>query len=174
MIEFIIGGARSGKSNYAESLALSYQKQGHPVCYIATAEVTDSEMSRRIEKHQQQRSNDWILCECPLELAKCIAKQPANSIVLIDCLTLWLNNLIYYQPDENFEAVFKTLAINMQASQCHLILVANEVGLGLVSEHALGRLFVDQAGRLNQIIAQVADRVVFMAAGLPMFLKGAP
>ena len=170
MITLILGGARSGKSRYAERLAQAKQK---PVLYIATATALDDEMAARIAHHQQQRPADWHLLECPLKLSEALAAEAQkNQIILVDCLTLWLNNQLFNFPQQSFTELFNELIASTQNAQADIILVANEVGLGIIPLGEISRTFVDEAGRLNQRIAQIADQVFFVAAGLPLQLKG--
>lgn len=170
MITLILGGARSGKSRYAEQLAQAAQK---PVLYIATATALDDEMAARIAHHQQQRPADWHLLECPLKLTEALAAEAQkNQIILVDCLTLWLNNQLFNYPQQSFAELFNELIASTQNAQADIILVANEVGLGIIPLGEISRTFVDEAGRLNQRIAQIADQVFFVAAGLPLQLKG--
>lgn len=172
MIQLILGGARSGKSNYAVQQAVSLsQLNSQQVTYVATATAIDNEMSARIRRHQQERPKTWLLAEVPLNLTAFI-QQHQGSVLLIDCLTLWLNNQLYHYPQQDFSALFTTLCAALQNSQFDIILVANEVGLGIIPLGSVSRQFVDQAGWLNQAIARCADKVSFVAAGLPLSLKG--
>lgn len=173
MIEFVLGGARSGKSNYAEQQAIKSEKQ---VIYIATAEARDSEMQSRINIHRQHRPQNWKTVEEPAALAKVIKKYDAKQhYLLIDCLTLWLSNILFDRKGELQQVIFKKqtdelLAI-LPTLSCQVILVTNEVGLGLIAMDKMTRLFVDEAGRLHQKIAALSDKVVFITAGLPQTLK---
>lgn len=170
MITLVLGGARSGKSRYAEQLASNSQL---PVLYIATATALDEEMSARIAHHQTQRPTEWALCECPLQLAETLARESQKpQCILVDCLTLWLNNQLFHYPQQDFSLLFKQLIDSLQNSQAQIIFVANEVGLGIIPLGEISRQFVDEAGRLNQALAQRADTVFFIAAGLPLQLKG--
>ncbi|QEY12358.1 bifunctional adenosylcobinamide kinase/adenosylcobinamide-phosphate guanylyltransferase [Cellvibrio sp. KY-YJ-3] len=170
MITLVLGGARSGKSRYAEQLASNSQL---PVLYIATATALDEEMSARIAHHQTQRPSEWALCECPLQLAETLARESQKpQCILVDCLTLWLNNQLFHYPQQDFSLLFKQLIDSLQNSQAQIIFVANEVGLGIIPLGEISRQFVDEAGRLNQALAQRADTVFFIAAGLPLQLKG--
>ncbi|UUA72593.1 bifunctional adenosylcobinamide kinase/adenosylcobinamide-phosphate guanylyltransferase [Cellvibrio sp. QJXJ] len=170
MITLVLGGARSGKSRYAEQLASNSQL---PVLYIATATALDEEMSARIAHHQTQRPSEWALCECPLQLAETLAYESQKpQCILVDCLTLWLNNQLFHYPQQDFSLLFKQLIDSLQNSQAQIIFVANEVGLGIIPLGEISRQFVDEAGRLNQALAQRADTVFFIAAGLPLQLKG--
>ncbi|WP_420170086.1 bifunctional adenosylcobinamide kinase/adenosylcobinamide-phosphate guanylyltransferase [Catenovulum agarivorans] len=163
---FVIGGARSGKSKFAEQLATPYNQ----VCYIATATRFDGEMDTRIQHHQDRRPKNWLLIEEPIELANALkqAEQQAD-VILLDCLTLWINNLMFEKKQVEWQKEFDHLAATIQSLKVDIIVVANEVGLGVVPATAICREFVDEAGRLNQTLAQIAHKVTFMAAGLPMF-----
>ncbi|MFA5900333.1 MAG: bifunctional adenosylcobinamide kinase/adenosylcobinamide-phosphate guanylyltransferase [Hyphomicrobium sp.] len=163
-LTLVLGGARSGKSRYAEQLLM--QVPG-PWAYVATAEALDEEMRDRIAHHRNRRDERWQTRDAPIELAQALDQLPGP--VLVDCLTLWLSNVMLARRDVDQEC--ETLANAMAAASGPLVAVSNEVGLGLVPETPLGRAFRDAQGRLNQRIAAVADRVVFMAAGLPLNLK---
>ena len=170
MIQLILGGARSGKSRYAEQLAVATQK---PVVYIATATASDAEMAERIAHHQQQRPADWRLRECSLDLIDTLFEESQkDQTILVDCLTLWLNNQLFHFPNQSFANLFDALIESITSSKAEIIFVANEVGLGIIPLGEISRTFVDEAGRLNQRLAQVADQVFFIAAGLPLQLKG--
>ena len=166
-ITLVLGGARSGKSHYAEELA--HRHKGQPT-YIATAEVTDEEMRERIARHREDRGNRWRTIEAPLDLVAALRQADGpKTVILIECLTLWVNNLIYHGKDVAGEVeYFRT---SLSSCTGHVVIVSNEVGLGIVPDNALARRFRDEAGRANQAIADVADEVVFIAAGLPMTLK---
>jgi adenosylcobinamide kinase/adenosylcobinamide-phosphate guanylyltransferase len=167
-LTLVLGGARSGKSGFAEALV-----EGVAGCgtYCATAEAGDAEMAARIAAHRSRRGAFWRTIEAPLAVAGVIAAE-ANPTrpLLIDCLTLWLSNLMLAGAPIDEE--FARLRMALRDAAGPVVLVANEVGLGLVPETPLGRNFRDAAGRLNQEIAGLADRVVFVAAGLPLVLKG--
>ncbi len=166
-VTLVLGGARSGKSTFAESLARCHSQR----VYIATAERVDDEMARRIEAHRRQRGVDWQTVEAPLELAAAIRQESASTVcLLVDCLTVWLGNLMHYgwEIDAARDALLNTLT----AIPGPIVLVANEVGLGIVPDNAAARTFRDHAGRLNQAVARLAERVYFVAAGLPLLLKG--
>ncbi len=167
----IVGGARSGKSSLAEQLA----KNSDQVIYVATATAFDAEMTQRIRLHQQQRPKHWQLLECPLLLSDSL-KQLSGSgqTVLVDCLTLWLNNQLYQHPEQDGSLLRQELADAVRHFDGPLILVSNEVGMGLVPMGELNRIFVDQQGWLNQQLATVCDDVIFVAAGLPLYLKRGP
>ncbi len=173
MIELVLGGARSGKSRYAEQQAQVFEK---PVVYLATAEAGDEEMQDRIERHQSDRPRDWTTVEEPVRLADCIRQfATGHNCLLIDCLTLWLSNVLFDQQGKLQMALFnheKSALLQALKESCsRIILVSNEVGQGVVSIRQTTRLFVDEAGRLHQEIARISDRVVFVTAGLPQVLK---
>jgi adenosylcobinamide kinase/adenosylcobinamide-phosphate guanylyltransferase len=166
-ITLVLGGARSGKSRYAERLIEAAAGSG---IYCATAEAGDVEMAARIAAHRARRGPFWRTVEAPLALAPAVvAEATPERPVLVDCLTLWLSNLLLAgkQPDEEEQALCRTL----REAAGPVVLVSNEVGMGLVPETVLGRRFRDAAGRLNQEVAALAERVVFVAAGLPLVLK---
>jgi adenosylcobinamide kinase/adenosylcobinamide-phosphate guanylyltransferase len=166
LLTFVIGGARSGKSRYAEGLIAALPP---PWTYVATAEALDAEMSERIGAHRARRGSQWRTIEAPRDLAAALTAS-ATIPVLIDCLTLWLSNLML--ADADIEAETERLEQALAAAEAPVIVVANEVGSGIVPEHALGRKFRDLQGVLNQHIAARADRVVLVVAGLPLVLKG--
>ncbi|MFN3612954.1 MAG: bifunctional adenosylcobinamide kinase/adenosylcobinamide-phosphate guanylyltransferase [Rubrimonas sp.] len=166
---FVIGGARSGKSRYAEMLAEAFSEE---LIYLATAEVRDREMADRVAAHKARRSGQWRTVEAPVALPESIAEvSKPGSIVLVDCLTLWLSNVMLSGASVD-DAQHRLMAA-MSAAPGRMVLVSNEVGLGIVPDNALARRFRDAQGRLNQNVASNADLVVFMAAGLPLYLKGA-
>ncbi len=172
MIYFILGGARSGKSRHAEQLAKDYEQQGKRIIYVATAGRYDDEMRQRIEHHQQSRPQHWQTIEEQYDLAKIFAQyNDEQSVILVDCLTLWLSNLLC-QDDEQFQIHKNEFLDKIQKTRATVILVSNETGLGVVPMGRLTRQFVDESGWLHQTIAQMADKVVFCVAGLPMVLKG--
>jgi adenosylcobinamide kinase/adenosylcobinamide-phosphate guanylyltransferase len=166
-LTLILGGARSGKSTHAERLLTALPA---PWAYIATAEAFDDEMRERIEQHQARRGAGWVQYETPLDLAATLSGSAAPHPCLVDCLTLWLSNLMHANRDIVRETEILIGALSKRSAPC--IMVSNEVGLSIVPDNALARRFRDEAGRLNQRIAAAADRVVFVAAGLPMILKG--
>jgi len=169
-VHLILGGARSGKSRHAETIALSLCDA--PV-YIATAPIIkgDAEWSARIEHHRKNRRDCWQLIEEELALATVLQKHArCDQTVLVDCLTLWLSNLMFAR--KNVDAEIEALCECLSVLVGDVILVSNEVGMGLVPESSEGRAFRDAQGRLNQAVAAVADRVEFIAAGLPICLKG--
>lgn len=166
-LTLVLGGARSGKSRYAETL-IEATPQG--ALYLATAQALDDEMAERIRRHRARRGGRWTTIEEPLELSARLQTEtrPCQPI-LVDCLTLWLSNLLLAERD--IEAEVQTLLAALPGLAGPVVLVANEVGLGIVPDTALARTFRDHAGRLNQRVAAHADRVVFLAAGLPLLLK---
>lgn len=168
-IELVLGGARSGKSSYAERQA---HASGLPVKYIATAAVLDDEMAQRVIRHQQQRPVHWVVIEEPLALAEMIQTHSApDCCLLVDCLTLWLSNSLFSEPMLDWESIKAQLLEALTLAQGPVILVSNEVGQGIVPMGAISRRFVDEAGWLHQAIAAQADRVVFVTAGLVQLLK---
>lgn len=168
MRELIIGGARSGKSRLAEERAAA---SGLAVTYVATATAGDAEMAERIAEHRARRPTEWRTVEAGPELGAVLAAQcEPGRLVLVDCLTLWLGALID-DPDALARERAGLLAAVEQA-RGPVILVSNEVGLGIVPANAAARTFRDEAGRLNQAVAAACDRVTFVAAGLPLTLKG--
>ena len=165
-IILITGGARSGKSARAEARARTYP--GRPV-YIATAEALDGEMRERIARHRARRGDEWLEHETPLELVAALAATDGGGARLVDCLTLWLSNLMHAQRHWSQEAAHLVEALRAQKSP--VVLVTNEVGLGIVPDNALARRFRDAAGIMNQMVAAAADEVEFVVAGLPMRVK---
>ena len=163
----VIGGTRSGKSRHAEELAATHR--GKHV-YIATAEAGDEEMAMRIAAHQARRGRDWITVQEPLELVSVLRRHAdEDSFVLVDCLTLWLSNLMLEKRDIAEEV--EDLCEVVKALPGRICIVTNEIGLGIVPETPLGRYFRDEAGFANQLLAQTVDEAVLMVAGLPLKLK---
>lgn len=170
MMQLILGGARSGKSRLAEQIA---KDSGLAVTYIATAQAFDAEMQDRIYHHQAQRPKHWTVIEEPLYLANCLIEldQP-NQVILVDCLTLWMSNLLMHEnPDLQMQQCQQLLDI-LPILESDVILVSNETGLGVIPMGEISRKFVDESGRLHQQLGQIADKVVFCVAGFPMILKG--
>ncbi len=165
----ILGGARSGKSRHAESLADGWH--GRKV-YVATAEERDAEMRERIAHHRERRaSGGWSTVEAPIELEGALrAEDGPSTLILVDCVTLWITNLLLGERD--ISAAVESLCVALHAPQSRVVLVSNEVGLGIVPDNALARRFRDVAGLANQRIAASVEEVVLMAAGLPLKLKG--
>ncbi|MBL0224066.1 MAG: bifunctional adenosylcobinamide kinase/adenosylcobinamide-phosphate guanylyltransferase [Geobacteraceae bacterium] len=174
-IIFITGGARSGKSKFAEEITHHF---GKSLCYLATAQTLDDEMCQRIGKHQQRRGDVWHTIEEPLQLVETLASCDGTyNAVLIDCLTLWLSNLLMLHEglgekteDRIFEDV-RHLAETLRCMATPVIIVSNEVGMGIVPENRLARIFRDIAGQANQIIAAAADEAWLVASGIPLKLK---
>ena len=160
-----IGGARSGKSRLAEARVRSLSDT--PV-YIATAEARDAEMAERIARHRGDRGEGWRVIEDPMDLVGALAKT-TGDVRLVDCLTLWLSNVMLAEKD--IDAEMSGLLDSLSSSTGDVVLVSNEVGQGIVPDNTLARAFRDQAGRLNQAVAAIADEVVLVTAGLPMTLK---
>jgi len=194
---FILGGARSGKSRYAEQLATELARtRGQRVVVIATAQPDDEEMQARIAHHQQQRPHDWITIEEPIQLGAALAQVAlehgstaqecdAGVIILVDCLTVWLSNLLFSEARDYPEIghieppacfaeqrahLLEVLSTGLSGSE--VILVSNEVGQGIIPQGAVSRWFVDEAGRLNQAVAAICNRVILVVAGLPLVVKG--
>ena len=171
-VTLVLGGARSGKSRHAEQM-IEFALAGtfyEGATYLATAEALDDEMRARIAEHRARRGDAWFTVEEPLDLVDALTEHADLARpILVDCLTLWLSNLMGAGRDIDAETA--ALAARLQDLGGPVVLVSNEVGLGMVPDNNLARAFRDHAGRLNQAIAQVADRVLFVAAGLPMTLK---
>ncbi len=168
---FITGGARSGKSRLAEELA---GRMGAPLCYIATGEPGDAEMRERIERHQKRRGAWWQTVEEPVDLENALRENDGRfNGVLIDCVTLWLANLLgkYGDPERALHDVASLAALFPQL-KTPLVMVSNEVGMGIVPEKALARAFRDLAGEANELLAKAADEVYVMFSGLPLKIKG--
>jgi len=170
-ITFVTGGARSGKSRYALDLAGGYARPA----FIATAEPFDDEMRDRIQRHREEREERFFTIEEPVDLAGALRRlPPGTEIAIVDCLTVWLGNLLHRREDgeeiEETEAFLEALA----DVPCPLVVVSNEVGFGGIAMSPMGRTFTDLLGRLNQEVAARADRAVMIVSGLPLFLKGGP
>ena len=168
-LTLVLGGARAGKSAFAEGLARAWERR----VYVATAVVTDDEMAERIASHRARRGADWRTVEEPVELAAAVRRESApGTSLLVDCLTVWLGNLMHHGRD--VEAACEALLESVASAPGPVVLVANEVGLGIVPDNAMARGFRDHAGRLNQAVARLAGRVYFVSAGIPLTLKGPP
>lgn len=165
-VTLVLGGARSGKSGKAEQLI---EERPAPWYYIATAEAHDDEMRERIAEHKARRGATWRTLDAPVALADAIAEVPADAPLLIDCLTLWLSNLML--ADHDVEAATEAVLAALAERDGKTVIVSNETGLGIVPDNALARAFRDAQGRLNQRIAAAAGHVVFMVAGLPIDVK---
>ena len=182
-LTFITGGARSGKSAHAVELA---KQSGAPTLYVATAEAMDSEMAERIRRHRADRPDTWRTLEEPLEFARRVeAEAPPGSVVIVDCLTVWLGNLLHHHVSDankpegaeveraRQQALeeLELLCRLPEAGQLRLIVISNEVGSGLVPPYPLGRAYRDLLGEVNQLIARKADSVLLLVAGIPLDLK---
>jgi adenosylcobinamide kinase/adenosylcobinamide-phosphate guanylyltransferase len=164
---FVIGGARSGKSSFALNRASGVSGKK---AYIATAQALDAEMDDRIKKHKQERGNEWDTIEEPFRLAETIKEISGNyETVIIDCLTLWLSNLML--GDKDVEEEMRSFISSLATVTCSLFTVSNEVGMGIVPDNALSRRFRDLAGHLNQKVARIADEVYLVTAGIPLRIK---
>ena len=163
----VLGGARSGKSRYAQAMAEATEGR---LIFIATAQPFDPEMTARIDRHRADRDDRWLTCEAPIDLAEAIADNDgADSVMLVDCLTLWTSNLLL--ADRDIGGAVGKLVDVIHAMRGKLVLVANEVGWGIVPDNALARRFRDEAGLINQTVAAAASQVDLVVAGLPMRLK---
>lgn len=170
-LTFVLGGARSGKTAYALGQASqAAQSVGGRLVMIATAEALDGEMAQRIARHQAERGPEWTTREAPLALAEAVRALGADEVAVIDCLTLWLSNLMHHEAD--VAARVRELAEALARTPAQVVLVSNEVGQGIVPDNALARRFRDEAGWANQAIAAAADKAVLVVAGLPVTLKG--
>ena len=167
-VTLVLGGTRSGKSAFAESLV---QACGLQPVYVATAECVDDEMRDRIATHRARRGAAWRTVEAPVDLVRATGRESTpQACLLVDCLTVWLGNLMHHGRD--VDAATEALLESLVTAPGPLVLVANEVGLGIVPDNAMARAFRDRAGWLNQAVARVAESVYFVAAGIPMAIKG--
>lgn len=178
MITLVLGGAKSGKSLYAENLAIQSQRE---LVYIATAQSYDNEMEQRIASHQQRRVEQkvgWLTIEEPIALASTVerlateSQDKNNQLILIDCLTLWLSNLLCQRNKDQQQAEIEALLHFLCNGSMDVVMVSNETGLGIIPMNQLSREFIDLAGNLHQQIAAVSDAVILTVAGLPLVLKG--
>lgn len=168
-IQFVLGGARSGKSAHAESLALE-SKAGHDLVYIATAEIFDAEIESRVALHQQRRGPEWALVEAPLDLPQAIRNNDNDkAVILVDCLSVWTTNLLIHE--RNIEQAQQALIDTLRDCKGRVLLVASETGLGIVPDNALSRRFRDANGLLTQAVSAAADEVLFMMAGIALRIK---
>lgn len=174
-LTLVTGGARAGKSRYAMSLIPPEQ----PVTYIATAQALDADMRSRIARHQAERPRGWRTSETPIELAGAVLQAPPGDRLIVDCLTLWVSNLLLSAPSETDgsdpwypAAEVRGLIDALRTRRPPVVVVTNEVGLGIVPPTPLGRAYRDALGRVNQQLAEAADRVLFIVAGIPMVVKG--
>ncbi|MCP4673001.1 MAG: bifunctional adenosylcobinamide kinase/adenosylcobinamide-phosphate guanylyltransferase [Desulfobacula sp.] len=175
-ITFIIGGCRSGKSSFAldqANLELSSKDKGKMKIFIATSVPRDSEMEKRVKKHQHERGNEWHTIEEPVKIHGIINEYSKNaSVILVDCLTLWVSNLLLNSCDDaQLDKAVKKLEDSLESCRCPVFLVSNEVGTGIVPENKLARQFRDYAGFVNQRMAKKADRVVMTIAGIDVQIK---
>ena len=174
MKQLILGGARSGKTALAEQRAQDWHaaREGRQVYYLATANAGDGEMSARIKRHQDLRPEGWLTIEEPLDLAGVLAQHnDPNQCLLIDCLTLWVTNLLMLEDDDRMAGHMAAFEAALADCQAQIIMVSNEVGLGIVPMGELTRKFQDQAGFLHQRLGQLCERVTLTVAGLPMEFK---
>jgi adenosylcobinamide kinase/adenosylcobinamide-phosphate guanylyltransferase len=170
--ELIIGGARSGKTRLAQQRATASALE---VCYIATATAGDEEMSARIQRHRLERPSEWQLIEEPVALAEALRQSAApGRCLIVDCLTLWLSNLLCFASDAELQQQRQALLDLLPGLPGHIILVSNEINMGVVPMGELSRRFCDEAGWLHQSLAQQCQRVTLTVAGLPLLLKGDP
>jgi adenosylcobinamide kinase/adenosylcobinamide-phosphate guanylyltransferase len=166
----VLGGARSGKSSYAQRAAeAAAAHNGGQLILIATAEASDAEMRVRIARHQEERGSAWLTVEAPMALPEALSHLQENDVAVVDCLTLWVNNLLLHDAD--VETQVDALVTAVAEHRGLLWLVSNEVGGGIVPDNALARKFRDECGRLHQRLAAVADKAVLLVAGLPLTLK---
>jgi adenosylcobinamide kinase / adenosylcobinamide-phosphate guanylyltransferase len=170
-VTLVLGGARSGKSRYAQQLA----EQSRQVVFVATAKASDDEMAAKIERHRVERPQEWRTIEEPLDLPKVLAENALGTeVIVVDCLTIFAANLLEVEGEHNeaIERRVEGLCEALRTAQCNVVLVSNEVGSGVVPEYAVGCRYRDLLGEINQKVARVADDVVLMVAGLPLALKG--
>lgn len=174
-IVLVTGGARSGKSNYAEEISEKLCKDPFRRYYIATAQAFDEEMKIRIQKHKESRGQKFVTVEEPLDLASAITDNASNAdLIMVDCLTVWVSNLMYHFENntEKIQAYINSLVSAISSVDCNLVFVTNETGSGIVPNNSLSRLFRDYAGILNQKIACKATDVFMTVCGIPMVVKG--
>lgn len=166
-LSLVIGGAASGKSRFAEGLCA---RSGRSKIYVATAQVYDDEMAQKVVSHLAQRGENWVTIEAPIDVASALAEASLDNVVLLDCATLWLTNVILGEHD--LEAETAKLLEAITACPAPVVIVSNEVGQGIVPDNALSRKFRNAQGQLNQTLATQAELVVAVMAGLPLALKG--
>lgn len=171
-LTLVVGGARSGKSRFAEAMVKA--SGASRATYVATAQAWDDEMAARIAMHRERRSSFWRTIEEPMRLAELMPRVPPGDPALVDCLTLWLTNQMLADPPHEIEMEMNALIEGVQLASAPVVLVSNEVGQGIVPDSMLGRAFRDHAGRLNQLLSEAADRVILVAAGVPLILKNLP
>ncbi len=173
-LTLITGGARAGKSRFAEQLA--WEKAGEAVCYLATAEALDAEMAERIQQHRDRRPSRWLTLEAPRQVASQLDNVPPDRLVLLDCLTMWVSNLLLSSDSANsahseLDRQLDQFLIWSYQHPKEVLVVSNEVGLGVVPPNQLGRQYQDLLGRANQRLASAASAVYLMVAGLPIDIK---
>ena len=168
-LRLVLGGANSGKSRVAEQLVVA---TGRPRRYIATAQAWDDEMRVKIAQHRLQRGPDWTTVEASLNLAEALAAAQPDEIILLDCVTLWLSNLMVAERD--IQSACAALREGLAQAPCPVIVVSNEVGQGITPDNAMARAFVKHQGHLNQDLAQLAREVIFVTAGIAQIIKAAP
>ncbi len=166
-LTFILGGATSGKSAFAESLVFA---DGAARVYVATAQIWDDEMRAKVDRHHTMRGPDWITHETPFHVQDALSLVKADQVVLLDCATMWLSN--HLLAENNLESETETLLQALNDCKGRVVVVSNEVGMGIVPDNALARQFREEQGRLNQHLATASDLAVFVVAGLPQVLKG--
>lgn len=166
-VTFVFGGAASGKSEFAEDLVI---QSGKPMVYLATSQVFDQEMQTKVDIHKSRRKTGWTTVEEPLNLAPVLAELPSDAVCLLDCATMWLSN--HLLQDSDLETEQSALCKAIMDCTTDLVIVSNEVGMGIVPDNALSRQFREAQGRLNIALAKTADTVIFVAAGLPLVMKG--
>jgi adenosylcobinamide kinase/adenosylcobinamide-phosphate guanylyltransferase len=171
-IIFVIGGCRSGKSTYAMQTA--EKMAAEQKVFIATCVPQDDEMKRRVARHQKERSQNWVTVEAPLDLPQAIRQNSRTAdVILVDCLTLWVSNLLMESEDENnIEETISQFINALEKAACPIVLVSNEVGTGIVPENRLARQYRDIIGLVNQAVAKTAGKVIWMVAGIPVTIKG--
>ena len=167
---FVLGGARSGKSLHAETLAKTQHTAPGQLVYLATAQIFDEEMQARIDLHKQRRGPEWVLAEAAVDLVDTLRRfEHPDNVILVDCLSVWMTNLII--GEHNIAAHRDSLIAHLAISISSLIFVASETGLGIVPDNALSRQFRDESGRLNQMVARASDDVFFVTAGIAQKIK---
>jgi len=168
----VMGGCRSGKSRHALEMAEKIAKKGR--IFVATCVPNDDEMNQRVARHQKDRGDSWTTVEVPVLVPEAIIENSQKSdVILVDCLTLWINNILIETNDQvKIDEHIQKLAQSLKDAECPVILVSNEVGTGIVPENKLARLFRDTAGFVNQHIAKCSDKVIWMVAGIPVRIKG--
>lgn len=170
-VTFVLGGAASGKSAYAEKLVNTHAlKHSADKIYLATSQVFDDEMRDKIADHVSMRGAGWHTIEAPFDLKNPLVGITVNQVVLLDCATMWLSN--HLLKDHDIATEIKTLLTALRACEGHVVIVSNEVGMGIVPDNALARRFRNEQGRLNQQLAALSDHAVFVVAGQPLALKG--